>query len=1518
MIQKVTVSAEQSFGFTTPDPDSDVSIGHPDPLNALRPIFSAAPYVDSAGHQAAIQSVAENSSGPFYTLNFHSPSLDAWSFTLTGADAGKFAVTAAPTDPEDLSSTGSATLTFIGPPDFEHGGSATGDNNYRVMVVVTGSGQETATFDLGVVVTDVNEAPVITSAAAASTPGGAAGTVYLATAADPDAGDHAHWAITGGADANLLKVDAASGAVSFVTAPDTLAPADANHDNVYVVELTDTDTGGLSASKTVAITVQNQALVVTSGASATTPENAAGTVYTATATDPNAGDHVTWAITGGADAGLLKVDPASGAVSFVAAPNFEAPADANHDNAYAIDLTGTDGHGLTATTSVTVNVTNLNEAPTVTSAATASTPENAAGTIYTATATDADTGDHVTWSISGGADASLLKIDAASGAVSFVASPDFEAPADANHDNTYAVDLTASDSHGLATTQSVAISVTNVNEAPVFHDVPAAGPQVSAEFPTTPYWSLPAPTDPEGDPVTVAVTGQWASNFDLLPRGDGTYVLHNTNFTSASTNALVDITATDSHGLSSVVQIQTRPWVPAIDDSQAIGAPGHGVVFGSAPYVDSIGNQAALQTVAENSTGPFYTVNFTGGVSGAWSFTLTGADAGKFAITALPSDPHSFFGGGGSATLSFIGPPDFEHPGSASGDNSYSVAVVVSDSAGDTATLDLGVAVTDVNEAPVITSAATASTPENTAGTVYTATATDPDFGDHVTWSITGGADAPLLHVDAASGALSFVAARDFEAPADAGHDNSYVVDLTATDSHGLAATRTVTVAVTNVAEGGTMTGTDGADTLVTGGDQTGETVSGNGGNDSIASASTGADSLSGGSGADTIVHSGDGAVAIDGGSGDDVIVQTGSGPATISGSTGSDTATIDHSADSAAETVSVGGSTTTVSDGTMVSTVKAVETTHVLTGSGDDAATYANPIGTHTLDAGGGSNSAVVSLTGATTSVTHAETGTGASLTSVDGGGSVTLSNVQTLKVTAGSGNDSLSSGSGHDAVTLSGAGGQDSIGSASTGHDNLSGGSGNDTVIHSGAGSATLSGGDGDDVIVQTGSGSAAITGGTGNDTATVDHSGDSAPTTVTVSGANTSVSDGTAFSTVKTVETTHVVTGAGDDTATYTAPSGTHTLDAGAGANAATLNLAGATTSVTHVESGTGASQTTIDGGGSVTLSNVQTLKVTAGSGNDSLSSGAGHAGVTLSGAAGQDSIASASTGADSLSGGAGNDTIIHSGAGSAILSGGDGNDVIVQTGSGQATISGDAGNDTATLDHSSDGAATTVKVSGAGTTVSNGTTVSTIKAVETTHVMTGAGDDTATYARTAVGANSFDGGGGTNSAVIDRSAATTAVTTATTGGTSLTTDGATTISLTNVQLLKVTGGSAGDTLAGGTGASTLSGNDGADSLAGGVGADRLTGGAGNDTLDGGGGNDTLTGGAGADLFMFGTGNGTDRITDFQASDGDRVQLATGTTYGLNTVGGSAVIDLGAGDKLILSNIASSSLTDWLTFY
>ena len=47
----------------------------------------------------------------------------------------------------------------------------------------------------------------------------------------------------------------------------------------------------------------------------------------------------------------------------------------------------------------------------------------------------------------------------------------------------------------------------------------------------------------------------------------------------------------------------------------------------------------------------------------------------------------------------------------------------------------VAITVTNVNEAPTITSGAAASFAENAAGTVYTAAATDPDAGTTLTYS---------------------------------------------------------------------------------------------------------------------------------------------------------------------------------------------------------------------------------------------------------------------------------------------------------------------------------------------------------------------------------------------------------------------------------------------------------------------------------------------------------------------------------------------------------------------------------------------------------------------------------------------------------------------------------------------------------------------------------------------------------------------------------------------------------------
>lgn len=99
------------------------------------------------------------------------------------------------------------------------------------------------------------------------------------------------------------------------------------------------------------------------------------------------------------------------------------------------------------------------------------------------------------------------------------------------------------------------------------------------------------------------------------------------------------------------------------------------------------------------------------------------------------------------------------------------------------------------NQPPAFTSAATANAAENSAGTIYQATATDPD-GNPLTFSLAGGADAGRFAITSA-GALSFTTPPDFEAPADSDANNVYQVTLQVSDGF-TSATLNLAVTVTN------------------------------------------------------------------------------------------------------------------------------------------------------------------------------------------------------------------------------------------------------------------------------------------------------------------------------------------------------------------------------------------------------------------------------------------------------------------------------------------------------------------------------------------------------------------------------------------------------------------------------------------------------------------------------------------------------------------------------------------------
>src|SRR5262249_51823350 len=115
---------------------------------------------------------------------------------------------------------------------------------------------------------------------------------------------------------------------------------------------------------------------------------------------------------------------------------------------------------------------------------------------------------------------------------------------------------------------------------------------------------------------------------------------------------------------------------------------------------------------------------------------------------------------------------------------------------------------------------------------------------------------------------------------------------------------------------------------------------------------------------------------------------------------------------------------------------------------------------------------------------------------------------------------------------------------------------------------------------------------------------------------------------------------------------------------------------------------------------------------------------------------------------------------------------------------------------------------------------------------------------------------------------------------------------------------------DFIDGGTGNDKIFSDGGNDALIGGAGKDVLEGDSGRERLIGGAGNDQLDGGRGDDIFLFRQGSGVDRIERLEA--GDRIDVrdfhfasAQAVIDAAQQTGHNVVIDLGAGDKIILEH-------------
>ena len=279
----------------------------------------------------------------------------------------------------DISSDG--VLTFVTSPDYENAADADMDNTYMVTVMAD-DGTYMDTQDVTVMVTNVDEMGTVTLSAMQPT----VGVELTAMLSDLDMAemDTVTWQWASSSDMSAwTDIEDATSA--------SYTPVDGDA-NMYL-RATAMYTDGYGPDKSEMAVSANMVvgLLISGMSNVGYAENGTGAVATYMASGP-AADMATWSLEGD-DAGVFDIS-SDGVLTFVSAPDYEIPADADMDNTYMVTVMADDGTYMD-TQDVTVMVTNVDEMGTVTLSA----MQPTVGVELTAMLSDLDMAemDTVTW-----------------------------------------------------------------------------------------------------------------------------------------------------------------------------------------------------------------------------------------------------------------------------------------------------------------------------------------------------------------------------------------------------------------------------------------------------------------------------------------------------------------------------------------------------------------------------------------------------------------------------------------------------------------------------------------------------------------------------------------------------------------------------------------------------------------------------------------------------------------------------------------------------------------------------------------------------------------------------------------------------------------------------------------------------------------------------------------------------------------------------------------------------------------
>jgi Bacterial Ig domain/Cadherin-like beta sandwich domain/HYR domain/Galactose oxidase, central domain/Kelch motif/Regulator of chromosome condensation (RCC1) repeat len=609
--------------------------------------------VDSATATVSLTVTADNDAPLANAQSITTDEDTAASITLTGSDvdAGTtltFAIVTGPTN-GTLSGT-DASRSYTPAPNFSGTDSFTFKANDGTL--------DSTTATVSITVTAVNDAP-LANAQSVTTDEDTAASITL-TGSDVDAGTTLTFAIVAGPTNGTLNGTGASR---------TYTPA-ANFFGTDSFTFKANDGTADSATATVSITVTSaNDAPLANAQSVTTDEDTAASI-TLTGSDVDAGTTLTFAIVAGPTNGTLSGTGASR--SYTPAPNFSGTD--------SFTFKANDGTADSAAAMVSITVTDVNDAPTITAIANQTINEDTATTALSFTLGDAEGGTLVVSSSSsntalvpvGGI--SLLPASGGPGTRSVTVTPL------ANQSGSAVITLTVSDGT-LTASSSFTVAVTAVNDTPTISDIADQSISINGSTGGIPFTI----GDLETAAGSLTVSGA-SSNGVLLP-------VTGISFGGSGTSRSVTLTPTAGLAGSSIITVTVSDGSATASDSFEL------TVNNGTPTLSAVASQIIDE---DGTTGPL--AFFVNDAETPAADIVVTATSGN---TALVPAAGLVLGGSGNSRSITVTP-------AANANGSATITLTASDGVL-SASRNFTVTVTAVNDAPTISSIADQTTAEDTA-----------------------------------------------------------------------------------------------------------------------------------------------------------------------------------------------------------------------------------------------------------------------------------------------------------------------------------------------------------------------------------------------------------------------------------------------------------------------------------------------------------------------------------------------------------------------------------------------------------------------------------------------------------------------------------------------------------------------------------------------------------------------------------------------------------------------------------